>query len=628
MTVPYRMDAARLTISPQRKVGWFEARQLVALGARAVAASVIGSMSGRREIMAALEAEPAFCADRSGAEEIWLDYMADTGDGWNATASVTWLLGRDGLVVAEPGAPVPQPVPADCRTEGLPTAGPGQTVLPAGEVLLLGGDQVYPAGSRQEYQHRLVDPMRSARIAQPRGRTLFAIPGNHDWYDGLTSFIRQFCQSPDGRTWFGAWEAQQRRSYYALRLPHRWWVWGVDTALEDDLDPPQYDYFRARAQQLEPGDRVILCVPNPTWIDDAAAGTPGGRVDSATATKLDVIMDLARRPDGDIEVPLVLSGDHHHYVRHHGTVGEQERHYIVCGGGGAFTQGTIGTPVDVSMSDGPSYVGSARLQAAFPTERQSVRLRRGVLGFPASNVFFTAVLTVLSGFAAMLLGAGGGNEGILGGVLGTLQGFGPAAVCLAIVAAFSAFAVSGRAPGMPPAAAGAVGGAHALLLLVGGFLLVRAVLKAGLAWWLSVPISLAALYLYCGTLFGLYLFLSHKVLGMHKLEVYSAQGIEGYKSFLRIHISAQGLRVHPIGLRTPSTGWVAAPGVESRDDPAPRGRFRRTGSVSLDLPDGCQRVIDPVEPLRPHLIEAPFLIPNGAVPDPAPSAVRAPGGSP
>jgi hypothetical protein len=153
---------------------------------------------------------------------------------------------------------------------------------------------------------------------------------------------------------------------------------------------------------------------------------------------------------------------------------------------------------------------------------------------------------------------------------------------------------------------------------MGGFLLVWAVLQEGLVWWLSVPISLVALYLYCGTLFGLYLFLSHKLLGMHNLEVYSAQGIEGYKSFLRMHVSAEGLRVYPIGLRAQSTRWVAAPGVESRVDPAPRGRFRRTGAVSLDLPEGCQRVIDPVEPLRPHLIEAAFLIPNGTVPGGSP----------
>ncbi|MBD0259532.1 MAG: hypothetical protein ICV83_27750 [Cytophagales bacterium] len=51
-----------------------------------------------------------------------------------------------------------------------------------------------------------------------RPRWLFAIPGNHDWYDGLASFVKQFCQ---GR-WVGGWRTTQTRSYFALALPHNW----------------------------------------------------------------------------------------------------------------------------------------------------------------------------------------------------------------------------------------------------------------------------------------------------------------------------------------------------------------------------------------------------------------------
>ena len=45
-------------------------------------------MSGRRELMAALEPKIGKPFDYSGQEELWLDYVADTGDGWNATTSV------------------------------------------------------------------------------------------------------------------------------------------------------------------------------------------------------------------------------------------------------------------------------------------------------------------------------------------------------------------------------------------------------------------------------------------------------------------------------------------------------------------------------------------------------------
>ncbi len=29
---------------------------------------------------------------------------------------------------------------------------------------------------------------------------------------------------------------QQEKSYYALRLPHGWWLFGLDLALVDDID--------------------------------------------------------------------------------------------------------------------------------------------------------------------------------------------------------------------------------------------------------------------------------------------------------------------------------------------------------------------------------------------------------
>src|SRR5690606_9619544 len=110
-------------------------------------------------------------------------------------------------------------------------------------------------------------------------RQVFAIPGNHDWYDGLSGFIQLFCQGrrPEGGRWFGAWRTQQRRSYFSIKLPQGWWLWGVDLALDVDLDPPQVSYFSAMARQLQPGDRVILCSPEPVWInshDTAAAARP------------------------------------------------------------------------------------------------------------------------------------------------------------------------------------------------------------------------------------------------------------------------------------------------------------------------------------------------------------------
>ena len=97
-------------------------------------------------------------------------------------------------------------------------------------------DKSNPAASKQEYGERLVGPL-GAALTPPRGRApdLFAIPGNHDWYDGLVSFSRLFTQ---GRT-LGAWQTRQRRSYFAIQLPQHWWLWAVDVQLESDIDVGQ-----------------------------------------------------------------------------------------------------------------------------------------------------------------------------------------------------------------------------------------------------------------------------------------------------------------------------------------------------------------------------------------------------
>ena len=55
------------------------------------------------------------------------------------------------------------------------------------------------------------------------GPQCFAIPGNHDWYDGLNTFLRNICR----REYLGGWLLPQEKSYFALKLPKNWWIFGV-----------------------------------------------------------------------------------------------------------------------------------------------------------------------------------------------------------------------------------------------------------------------------------------------------------------------------------------------------------------------------------------------------------------
>ena len=645
MTEPYKAPKARFRITQESQVKWFEVRQLVATAFKTLAATVIGSMSGRRELMAALDPDPPYVADFSGQEDMWLDYVADTGDGWNATASIAWLVGRDAIALGPGHEPTPQPIPADCRTEADLSDEDHAHLLKRGEVLVFGGDEVYPTANAEAYQRRLVDPYKCARYSQNPPRTVLALPGNHDWYDGLTSFIRLFCQRPRAQRWLGAWGTQQRRSYFAIKLPHGWWLWGVDMALEDDLDPSQYDYFRDRSEDLQEGDRVILCVPTPVWLKWSAAEIRADRSKFRIADKLRIVSELARGSHKKATVPAIVTGDNHYYAHHLAQTSDGPRHYIVSGGGGAFGLGTLQVPETVEIPFADSDV-TARQQTIFPTAAESRRLRRGALGFPRHNVVFTSVL-VLAQFVTLWLlsvaiGPGANGCGIKGrwvaqamctpfswdGLLQAGKSVGPPLlqspgldIWLAVVlVGYMALAWSGHARDRSPALALLVGLLHGLLQVAGVlacvWLMAHLVMLVpggdGTAFqWLTVPLTFPLAYVYAGLLFGAYLLLGHKWFGLHDQEVFSSQGIEDYKCFLRMHISSSGLTIYPVGLRKAARRWKPAEGVKAT-------KVSGTGSLrvvrQVQVPEGCSRVFDPGEELAPHLIEEPIEIPSASVP--------------
>ncbi|MCX7899240.1 MAG: hypothetical protein N2444_04015, partial [Methylocystis sp.] len=235
-------------ITQREAVGWFDPRALFTSALNAVVSALVGERTGRREILAALDtpiqqpntphlisrgpegyhdhSKEAGKGGQSFGEEqdaFWFDYVADLGDGFNATYSVAWLIGRDYVYLKNKGVEVEQPLPPAPNKEcGADALGPGYVALPAGSVLVMGGDQVYPFASADNYRERLYDPYFAARPwgapdahrDPTRGRrALYAIPGNHDWYDGLASFIRQFCQP---NRWIGCWQTQQTVSYTHL----------------------------------------------------------------------------------------------------------------------------------------------------------------------------------------------------------------------------------------------------------------------------------------------------------------------------------------------------------------------------------------------------------------------------
>ena len=240
-----------MPVDRPKMVGWYDPLQLLRTARQVVISTIFGQYSDHR-LMEALWPGTSDWYNLSEDDqkqprrEIWIDYVADTGDGWNSTYAVAYWLAQPKLQVRYSTDP----------------AGVAHETRRA-DVLVFGGDEVYPTPSRKEYEQRLVQPFWTALPrTDPPHPQVFAVPGNHDWYDNLVSFTRLFCS----KEWFAGWYAPQSRSYFSIKLPHGWWLCGVDVQLGSDIDKPQVDYFRNAAKEMQPGDRVILCTAEPHWV--------------------------------------------------------------------------------------------------------------------------------------------------------------------------------------------------------------------------------------------------------------------------------------------------------------------------------------------------------------------------
>src|SRR5262249_14004666 len=82
--------------------------------------------------------------------------------------------------------------------------------------------------------------------------------------DGLVLFLALFGRREHRH--LGGWRSHQCRSYFALQITPKLWVWAMDAQLADDVDQPQKDYFVAIAKAMPGGSNIILCGPEPDWL--------------------------------------------------------------------------------------------------------------------------------------------------------------------------------------------------------------------------------------------------------------------------------------------------------------------------------------------------------------------------
>ena len=234
---------------------------------------------------------------------------------------------------------------------GLPTVTPSDddaadAVPGRGSLLVMGGDQVYPVASEVDYDNRTVGPylMAYETVGEHEKLPVYAIPGNHDWFDGLDAFLKIFTDG-GGVYWRQSkLPSVQSRSYFAIALPHNWWIWAVDTSLSVDgrLDLKQFDYFQDVFKLFGKDDRIILCVAEPSWIKRK---NPIDLLQKDSWDNLVAFLEAVTRPktsDPWKFVRLILSGDKHFYSRHEADRGDAARPTLVTsGGGGAYLSSTL-----------------------------------------------------------------------------------------------------------------------------------------------------------------------------------------------------------------------------------------------------------------------------------------------
>jgi hypothetical protein len=528
---PTSLDPQELGFTPQRPVGWLAPLLLLSTGLRTLLAVLFGAYLDKRELQNALDGDVLALPSADG--EIWLDYVADLGDGFHATYSVAYLLAQPQLEV-------------------------GGQVLPRGDVLLMGGDQVYPLANGDGYENRTKGPYRAALPEAPAGGrpTLFALPGNHDWYDGLTAFLRLFARRKDGH--IGGWRTRQRRSYFAVKLPSDWWLFAIDEQFGAYIDDPQLLYFEKAAEGVGPDDRILLMTPSPKWVK--AADQP------ATYDAIDYFIRTILGPTG-ANVRLLVSGDIHHYARYTG----EDRELITCGGGGAYLVGTHALPDELIVPPKETLTRSASrsrrytLASTFPDAPTSKRFGRGVFKrIAVRNPGFATMLGVLQTLTMLAMSGAASSDG---GPVQRLFSIPLVFMLLLIMTGTVLFA-------KPPSAGSPKHVRHWILGVAHGA--AQIALAAGGTWlWLQLPfrdwtwpgplvvavvIYLPVIGFVATQLCALYLLVASSF-KVNVNELYAGQGIEDAKSFLRMHIGSDGtLTVYPMGIDRICRRWVADPG--------------------------------------------------------------------
>lgn len=231
------------------------------------------------------------------------------------------------------------------------------------EFAVICSDVIYPSGDVNEYLGKFYLPY------QDYPGPIYALPGNHDWYDDLTSFMVHFC---DAEPLAPAARVGGRLGREGLRR----WLWRTPTAIDpavkaagramrprrssSPLQPGPYFAIEAGPLMVVGIDTGILGgidAAQAAWLRQVASESPkpkilltgkplivnGKRMPGVIAGEQATVDDIVRDPRNNFVA--AIGGDIHNYQRYPVRLEDGRRiEYIVAGGGGAFMHATHHIP--------------------------------------------------------------------------------------------------------------------------------------------------------------------------------------------------------------------------------------------------------------------------------------------
>jgi 3',5'-cyclic AMP phosphodiesterase CpdA len=250
---------------------------------------------------------------------------------------------------------------------------------PEVKFVVISSDVVYPTGAMRHYEAKFWLPFMGTT------KPVYAIPGNHDWYDALEGFAATFLEpdaaraamrarvevdnritsTTDGRIgelidtasrlkdWYGVPTQLQRAPFFQLQTDS-FALFAVDTGVARTLDPAQRAWLSAALESAR-GKAKMAILGHPLYA--GGAYTVGDNEDFGALHAL-------LRAHG---VSIVMAGDTHdleYYAERAGGSPETVHHFVNGGGGAYLSFGTaLAWPDQAATTDWAFYPGKERIVA-------------------------------------------------------------------------------------------------------------------------------------------------------------------------------------------------------------------------------------------------------------------------